>query len=193
MAATLHALAPPGRLAVLGFAAGGVLAPLRALGYDADVDGVDISDAGFVVFKRLDGAWTGRVDLHTADAADWLEGGDVPLAACLEDLSEIDAAEIRKPWASFSTLPDRIRRRLGPGGIALFNVLPSFDASWKGLLGNLSLPFAQAQVIVLDDYENRLLLAGEELPPARRTASRVRRELVRLGSTQAKRFRVRSW
>jgi hypothetical protein len=46
-------------------------------------------------------------------------------------------------------------------------------------------------VILLDDFENRLLVAGTALPSARALALALRRALVRLGSRQAGRFRVR--
>jgi spermidine synthase len=190
LAACIAALAPGPRVVVLGFAGGGIVAPLRGMGYASAITAVDISRSGQSLFRELCGNWAGDVDVIEADAVAWLEHSRARFDLILEDLSVATARDTTKPVASLDTLPELMRRRLAPGGIAVTNVLPIPGAPWKRVLAHLAQPFAAAHVVHLHDYENRILVAGE-LPAARDVGRSLRAALGRIGSMQARRIAVR--
>ena len=89
-------------------------------------------------------------------------------------------------------LPALMRARLGPGGMVVLNVLPVPGRPWTVLLPHLAAPYAEARVVVLDAWENRVLLLGDELPTARAAGDAMRRALVAIGSAEAHAFVVRT-
>ena len=82
--------------------------------------------------------------------------------------------------------------RLTPGGIAITNVLPVPGRPWKQLLAQLSEPFDKAAYLVLDDWENRVLLAGPGLPSPRQIGCLLRDHLDAIGSEEANGLEVRN-
>lgn len=192
LAGSIAALARGSRCALLGFAAGGVVAPLRAMGYAHPLRAVDLDLWAVPLFDELSRPWCGDVQVEQADAQEWLLRPGEPLDAVLEDLSaEIDG-EVTKPPVSLGPLPEAIAGRLAPRGIVVTNVLPVPGWTWRRLLPHLAAPFAQAQVLELKNWENRVLIAGARLEPARSAAARLRRMLGAIGSREADAFRVRT-
>lgn len=190
LAACIAALAPGPRVVMLGFAGGGIVAPLRGMGFATAITAVDISRAGQQLFRELSGDWAGEVHVIEADAAAWLQSGSSRFDLILEDLSVSSARDTTKPALSLDTLPALMRRRLRPGGIAVTNVLPVPGTAWKRLLEHLAEPFARAQVVQMDEYVNRILLAGS-LPSVRQVGRSLRGALAHIGSTQTRRIAVR--
>lgn len=191
LAATVAALSPGPRVAILGFAGGGLVAPLRAMGFPSPLRAVDLSLRGAAVFRRLSGRWAGTVRIDRDDAARWIGSCRGRFDLVLEDLFAPGPRGMEKPEVSFGSLPPAIRRRLDPCGVAVFNVLPQRGKRWADLLRPLAAPFSIARVVVLRDYENRLLIAGDELASARRISARLRSTLRAAGSRQAGRLAVR--
>src|SRR6187402_1025733 len=72
LAALIAILAPVGRIGVLGFAGGGMMAPLRGLGVESTIDSVDLDRAGYDLFRRHCPAWAEQVNWREADAVAWL-------------------------------------------------------------------------------------------------------------------------
>jgi hypothetical protein len=192
LAACVAALTPGPRVAVLGFASGGVVAPLRAMGHGHPLEAVDLSRDGEPLFRELSGGWCGTVRLHQADAAAWLRRPRRPFDAILEDLSATIGGEETKPPVSLATLPPLLRARLAVGGVAVVNVLPVPGRPWSRLLPHLARPFARARVVRLERWENRVLLLGDALPSARSCALRIRAALRAVGSREARAFSVAS-
>jgi len=185
LAACIAAMTPGPRVAILGFAGGGIVAPLRGMGFTAPLTAVDLSLEGHRLFRELSGDWAGQVDVIKADAAQWLQRSKKSYDLILEDLSVPSSQESVKPVISLDTLPDLMRRRLRPGGIAVTNVLPVPGTAWMPLLEHLAAPFPQAQVLLPRQYVNRILLAGR-LPGPRETGRRIREALAHIGSTQTR-------
>ncbi len=192
LAACVAALAPGPRTAMLGFAAGGVIAPMRAMGFPHPILAVDLSLAGEPLFRRLSTPWCGDVRVDEADAVRWLRRRRHPLDLILEDLSAEVGGELTKPDVSLDGLPRLMAKRLAPGGIAVTNVLPVPGHPWTRLLPHLAAPFRRACVLVLEEWENRVLIAGDTLPDAREIGMRLRRHLRAIGSAEAHAFRVRT-
>jgi len=192
LAACVAALAPGPRCAVLGFAGGGMIAPLRAMGHGHPLLAVDLSRDGEKVFRRLSRDWAGTVQLAQADAAQWLRRQRQPFDLIVEDLSVPSPAGTVKPYVSFDTLPSLIRARLRPRGVVVTNLLPLPGTSWAALLARVALPHRRAVVVKLDEYENRFVLAGRALPTAAEASLRVRRALRGIGSYQEKLIRLRT-
>ena len=193
LAASAACLSDGSPIAVLGFGAGGVVAPLRAMGCDCRITGVDLWADGEVLFRELSGSWSGPVDFSASEACQWLRRRRGRYGLVIEDLSEphprLGAC---KPWASFDELPRLISKRLRPDGAAIFNLLPWPDASWPAILTMVSRPWPEARVIEFEDYENRLLLAANRLETATGLSRKIRSLLKKIGSSLDRRFRVRN-
>jgi spermidine synthase len=192
LAACVAALAPGPRMALLGFAGGGVVAPLRAMGFSHPIEAVDLDPSGEAIFRGLSGPWAGDVRVAPMDAAAWLARAGALFDIIVEDLSVPGPGTTVKPRASFDGLPALVRGRLAPGGVAVTNVLPEPGASWDALLAPVARPHARAVVVELDEYENRIVIGGAALPETAELARRVRRALDAIGSVQARRIRFRA-
>lgn len=191
LAACVAALTPGTRTLLLGFAAGGIVAPLRAMGFGHPLEAVDLSLEGEQIFRRHSGPWAGHVAVHEDEASHWLRRRRRTWDLILEDLSVESAGDVTKPPVSLTVLPDLMRRRLAPKGIAVVNVLPVPGYRWADLLARIAGSWKAAEVVHLEEYENRILLAGR-LPPARTTSRTLRRHLEAIGSNQAKGLSVRT-
>ncbi len=178
-------LAPGPRMALLGFAGGGLIAPLRAMGYGHPIEAVDLTRAGEAIFRELSGPWAGQVRLTRAEASRWLRRQKKRYDFILEDLSCDGDDGVTKPRVSLDVLPRLMRTRLRPGGVALFNLLPVAGRSWRDLIAQVSAPFAHARVVVLDDWENRLVLAGRQLQSSAWISRRIKHALRIIGSSEA--------
>src|SRR4051812_20750140 len=72
-AALIHILRPHQKVALLGFAMGGMCAPLRFLNDRVEVDGVDLTATGFQTFRKLAARWGARTRFHQNEASAWLK------------------------------------------------------------------------------------------------------------------------
>lgn len=194
LAATVPALAAGPRVLMLGFAGGGVMAPLRAAGWNHPVEAVDLDLDGERIFRNMSREWSGSTEVHQADALRWLQDHpDRRFDLVMEDLSVRDADLITKPPVSYGPLPGEILRHLAPHGIAVINALPVRGKSWRNLLAELAAPYGEVVMVVFEQWENRLLIAGPRLWDARTVSRRLRAVLDRIGSRQRKRMSVRAW
>ncbi len=191
LAALIATLAPAGRVGVLGFAGGGMMAPLRGLGVEAVMDSVDLDRAGYDLFCQHCPAWADRVNWQQADAVQWLRGQRTKFVLLMDDLSVPRDGDVFKPDISWTVVPELIRQRLRPNGFAVFNLMLSPGDTWDAALLKITRHFDSARIVHLDEFENRLLLAGEKLPTARALGISLRQELRRLHSRQAARIQVR--
>jgi spermidine synthase len=182
---------PAGRLGVLGFAGGGMMAPLRSLGVESEIHSVDLERAGYDLFRQHCHEWAGNVNWQQADAVAWLDRQPPDFGLLLDDLSVPRDEDVFKPAVSWSVLPGLIRQRLSPDGIAVFNLLPP-SRYWKTELERIAGLFGMARLITLDEFENRILVAGNRLPPARELGGKLRQALHRLHSRQATRIHLRN-
>jgi len=193
LAACIVAFAPPAprpRVALLGFAAGGVVAPLRAMGFAHPLRAVDLSREAEVLFRDLSSAWAGDVRLTQAEASAWIRRQRQPWDVVLEDLTVPHHSGAIKPPVSVGDLPQLLASRLTPGGVVVTNALPVPWLTWEELIDRLAAPHRTSLVVTFDEFENRIVLAGESLPTARQTAARLRQVLTSIRSRQARRFAV---
>ncbi|MEM8884517.1 MAG: hypothetical protein AAGD14_10635 [Planctomycetota bacterium] len=190
LAACIAALAPGPRVAMLGFAGGGMVAPLRALGCDHPLQCVDLTDEAEPIFRELSSDWCGEVTLTVEDAEAWLTKRRGRFDLILEDISVPSPVGTIKPYVSFDSLPQRIHDRLKPEGVAITNVLPLPGTSWEAIYARMVLPYQRALVVHLDDFENRVLLCGDAIPDARSTGRLLRDALRALGSDALRQMRM---
>jgi spermidine synthase len=188
LAACVHALAPGPRVALLGFAGGGVVAPLRAMGFAHAIEAVDLDPTGERLFRDLSRPWAGEVHVASMDALDWLREDRAPFDVIVEDLSVPGPAGTVKPAASFGELPALVRARMKPTGVAVTNLLPRPGSTWDALVEPVVRPHSAFHVVHLDEYDNRIVVGGA-LPDD--VARRIRESLDAIGSVQARRIRVR--
>jgi len=192
LAALIATLEPKGRIGVLGFAGGGMMAPLRALGVEHVIDSVDLDRTGYDLFRRHCPTWVRSVNWQQGDAVSWLRRQPPEFGLLLDDLSVPRARDVIKPDVSWSVLPDLIRQRLRRGGIGIFNLMLSPGGTWKRDLPRVTSGFGTARIIELQEFENRILVAGTTLSTARRLGDSLRSALERLRSRQAGRIQVRT-
>jgi hypothetical protein len=183
-------LGNPKRCAILGFAGGGLLAPLCELGMRQPVDAVDLSDEGFSVYEKYVQPWSMPVRFHHADAASWLRHQKAPYDAILEDLSIQGEGDVLKPEVSFKTLPSLMARHLRSSGVAVFNMFPAEGFSEKAVSRMISSPFALTHVVEMAGYQNKALVAGRHLPSARAFSRDLRAALTWMGSHLAKKVKI---
>jgi hypothetical protein len=100
--------------------------------------------------------------------------------------------DVVKPDLCWSELPALIRRRLKPGGVAVFNLLPPAPGGWAAAVSEIQRSFSTARMIHLNQFENRIMVAGGRLPSAQELSIALRESLRQIGSRQAGRLRVRS-
>ena len=179
-----------GRIALLGFAAGGLVAPLMALDPDRAIDAVDLDRTSHGLFRRHCPGWTGNIRWHHAEAAAWLAGQREGFDLVVEDLSVPADGDVFKPDASWGELPGLIRRRLRPGGRAVFNLLPPRDGHWRPALEHVAGGFGRGVVIRPGGFLNRILVAGDTLPDTRAVGRDLRGRLREIRSRLAGRVRV---
>jgi len=192
LAALISELAPPGRIGVLGFAAGGMMAPLAALDWTRPFDAVDLDGDSFKIFRQVCPQWVERVRWHQSDAAVWLGRQRANFSLLLDDLSVPEGGDVFKPAVSYAALPPLIQRRLQPGGIALFNLLLSPGDTWTRSLAVIARGYQAVRLIHLDDFQNRLVVAGEALPSAQVLGRQLRQALRQIRSRQAERLQIES-
>ncbi len=191
LAATIAVLVLRGRTGVLGFAGGGMMAPLRGLGVTGAIDSVDLDRAGYDLFRQHCPEWAAGVNWQQADAIAWLRAQPRSFGLLLDDLSVPHDGDVFKPAICWNVLPKLMRSRLRPGGFGVFNLLPAPGRNWKSDLAGIVELFPTARVIHLEDFENRIVIAGATLPTARELGLQLRQTLHRLRSRQAGRIQVR--
>ena len=191
LAALMVILFRSGRVGLLGFAGGSVMAPLRKLGFGGPVDAVDLNQDLYRIFRDRCGGWAGDVFWHHGDAVEWLRSQDGGFGLIVEDLSVPEGGDVIKPGVSWDELPRLVRSRLAKGGTAIFNLLPGGDGQWPNGLREFKLLELETVQVELDEYCNRILVVGV-VPSARVIARRLAVELRRLRSRQVGKVRVRA-
>lgn len=125
LAAAVVAFAPPGPVAMLGFAGGGMVAPLRKAGYGHEVRAVDLCARGHTLFRSVSKGWGGALTFEKEDALRWLRRQRGRFGAIVEDLSVPRDGDVVKPEVSWRELPPLIGRKLRADGVAVANILPT--------------------------------------------------------------------
>lgn len=184
---------PRTRVVMLGFAAGGVVAPLRAMGFAEPLHAVDLTLDHARIFREVAATWGGDIRLVEADAAAWLRRTRLRWDVILEDLTTRGPVNAIKPDVSVDVLPQLMRDRLAARGVVAVNVLPVPGLTWDELLERMAAPHPRALIVDPVQYENRVLLAGPGLPDARATGRLLREALRSIGSRHAGKFVIRSW
>jgi hypothetical protein len=193
LAAAVTLLARGPRVALLGFAAGGFIAPLRAMGWNGPVEAVDFDPRGERLFRRLASGWCGTVRFSHMEASRWLATRRKRFDVIIDDLSVPDRDGVTKPAISIDRLPALIRARLAPDGVTLVNTLALRGMDWEEQMRRLAGFHGEARVVLFEEFENRVLILGRMLPPARELSLRLRRPLRGIDSRLADRLSVRLW
>lgn len=191
LAALLALFGQEGALAMLGFAGGGVIAPLRSLNFVRGFKAVDLDEESYRLFLKHCPTWAPQVEWHHGEAASWLRAQRSLFDVLVEDLSIPQQGDVVKPEVSWIELPALIRRRITDRGIAIFNLLPPPGRRWTAALAPFRGSFRQLRLIELEEFENRILIAGARLPDARSLGRSLRILLRKLGSNQSDKVRIK--
>ena len=190
LAAGLQALAPGKEVALLGFAAGGMLAPLRAMGGTHHLHGVDLESKSFEIFQDLCGSWAGNLNFTCADALAWLKTIKRKFPVIMEDLSVPRDGDVFKPEISFDELPAQIHQNLKKDGLIIANLLPQPGKTWSQLRDPFVGDLPHAHEIHFDEFENRFIFAGSYGFSAMEISRRLRKLLDGIDSRLAYTIRV---
>lgn len=192
LAAAAQATAPNRDIALLGFAGGGMVAPLRAMGGVQAIDAVDLDAQGHELFREIASDYAGEVRFHHDDAVLWLRRGRGSLGVIIEDLSVPTEDDVVKPEISRTLAPGLIKRRRARDGVVITNVLSEPDLTWEEALAPATEGFSRALAIELEEFNNRIVVAEAHGHDARSLSIQVRRLLREIGSSQAEVMRVRT-
>lgn len=192
LAGLIAILRPQAPVGILGFAAGGMLAPLRNLACDVRVEAVDLDLGSYEVFQKHCSGWAGEVCWEQADAVAWLSRRRGKYSVLVDDLSVPKSGDVFKPGVSWDVIPTLMRRRLAASGVAIFNCLPGPEGLIPSVFAERVASLGPALVILLDDFENKVVMAGPGTPSARWVGKELRAALRRIGSLQSDRLQVRS-
>jgi spermidine synthase len=190
LAALAHALKPSQRIGLLGFAGGSVLAPLRYLSTSTPVQTVDLDPSGYALFKKHCSDWAGDLTWHRAEAVHWLRQQAQQFPVLIDDLSILAHRRVIKPEISTRILPRLMQSRLEPHGVVISNLLRPVRESWRACLANFTRHFSAVRLVCLDEFENQIVLAAQELPSSRELGRKLRGALTYLRSRQAGRVQV---
>jgi len=192
LAAAVCVLARGPEVGLLGFAGGGVVAPLRAMGFGGTIDAVDLDDRGERIFRDLSTSWRGPLTFELGEASLWLRRRRGRFDAVIEDLSITAERGVTKPEISWPSLPRVVRRGLRGSGVAVVNLLPVRGLSWSALIHRSGRAYPERRVVLLEEFENRVLIGASALPSARRLSIQLRETLGSIGSRLAGTISVRS-
>lgn len=193
IAAATACLAPAGKpVAMLGFAGGGTIAPLRALGCHSPVFAADLDVDAVPLFREVAGNWAGEVSVDCAEATAWLLGQRRHFGVIIDDLSIQVPGDVVKPDVSLHVLPALFRKRLVHCGIGLFNLIPSPGSPLAAQVREVSKHFIEARLVRFAEYSNGLLIVGDELLEPRSMGAMLKFHLEHMGSKMAGRFHVRN-
>jgi len=193
LAASVRGFSPGERVGILGFAGGGMVAPLRAMGGDHKLSGVDLDGAGHELFCDLSNEWKGEVQFAQSDAIEWLRAERGKFDLLVEDLSVGRDGDVFKPDVSIDTLPKLIQSKLKPSGVAVFNLLPADDRTWAEMTAKVCEPFGFGVQVLFESFYNRVVVLGNTpLPPTREVSKSLRAELDWIDSEMATDISVRT-
>lgn len=165
--------APPGRIAILGDAAGTVA---RAYGHyflDTRVDAVEIDGALTSIGRRYFGLRGPRLHLYTADARPWLE-----MSKAHYDAIFLDA--YRQPYIPFYLVTREffalMRSHLNPGGMVIVNVghIPGSDALEKVVSATLHAVFPVVVRDLVSDGNSLVVASTRPVSAAQLNADSAR-------------------
>lgn len=192
LAALMVLLRPAGQVGMLGFAGGGMMAPLRALGWSRPLTAVDLDQASYDLFRAHCPGWVNSVRWQRVEALQWLRRQKPDFDLLVDDLSIPQNGDVVKPEICWRELPGLLRQKLNGDGIGIFNLVSPPKEGWCAGIGKIAGHFRVTRIIQLDDFENRLVIGGTELPAARALGQGLRRLLRQIHSRQSDRLRVRS-
>ena len=177
-------------VALLGFAGGGMVAPLRAAGWQGTLRAVDLDPVGVGHFRKLCGSWAGEVDCNEDDAVHWLRNSRRKWDLIVEDLSVARDGHVQKPDCSLDPLPGVVLTRLAAKGAVIVNLLPG-DDGWRPLYEAWKTVRPAASVIYFDEFENRFLMLEPSHAVLKRNVRLMRERLGAIGSKMRRGWRVR--
>jgi spermidine synthase len=170
-------LLPPARrrrVLVLGLGGGSVARVVRALAPRARIVGVERSTEVLAAARRwleLDGL---DVEVVHADARQYLARSRRRFDAVVEDVFVGRNRQVRKPdWLPLPGL-ELAARRLAPGGLLVSNTIDEYPEV-KAALRRL---FPGMVRIEVEDYDNRVLVAGPRRLSGRALRAALRREPI---------------
>ena len=190
LAAATAVMAPGPEVAMLGFAGGGMVAPLRKAGSEACVRAVDLARQGYDLFAKVSSGWCGAVEFEEGDAVEWLRNQSRPFDVLIEDLSVPVSGDVEKPAVCWTVLPPLIRSRIRPDGIVISNMLRSAGMSWPVFAPLFAEGHRRALMVHLKEFENRILIAGNFEQSAVWVSRRLKACLQTIGSDQSEAFHI---
>lgn len=191
LAAAVVVFSPGPRMGMLGFAGGGMMAPLRAMGGEHVVRACDLAEEGHEIYESMAAGWGGEVAFEREDAVRWLRRQRRKFDALVEDLSVPVDGDVVKPGVSWEALPGVMQRKLRATGVSVMNLLPTPGVSWSEMFAACRWEGKPGVIVEFGHYYNRVLIQGEAVGTAREAGQRLRIALRRIRSRNAARISVK--
>ena len=176
---------------MLGFAGGGMMAPLRAMGGEHVVSACDLAGEGHEIYQSLATGWGGEVRFDQMEATRWMRGQRRKFDALVEDLSVPVEGDVVKPEVSWRVLPRLMEQKLQPTGVSVMNLLPTPDVTWGEMIEACRWSGRPGVIVEFGQYFNRILIQGEAVGEARSAGAMLRKALCGIGSRTAVRISVK--
>ena len=176
---------------MLGFAGGGMMAPLRAMGGEHQVSACDLSGEGHKLYQSLASDWGGDLAFDQQEAARWLRRQRRKFDALVEDLSVPVDGDVVKPAVSWTGLPRIMEKKLRSSGVSVMNLLPTPGVTWGKMIEACRWGDRPGVVVEFGQYFNRVLIQGAAVGNPRDAGALLREALRGIESRIAGRIAVK--
>jgi SAM-dependent methyltransferase len=123
----LRTSGPPSSVLILGLGGGTVARQLRTFHPQVRIVGVEI-DPGVVDLARRYLHLPDDLEIHIADAYEWLARGDARFDVVIDDLFLTGATDVVRSRVPEGDTLGLLRRRLAPGGVVVANLITDVGA-----------------------------------------------------------------
>lgn len=163
----LRAAGPPSSVLILGLGGGTVARQLRTFCPDIRVVGVEI-DPGVVDLARRHLHLAEDIEVHVADAYDWLARSDDHFDVVIDDLFLTGATDVVRSRVPEGDTLALLRRRVAPGGVVVANLITDVgdhSAVRRRARAAFRAAFPVARVVRPPRGLNEILVGGDDLLP----------------------------
>lgn len=157
----------PSSVLILGLGGGTVARQLRTFCPDIHIVGIEI-DPGVIDLARRHLRLPNDIEIHIADAYEWLARGDSTFDVVIDDLFLTGATDVVRSRVPEGDTLGLIRRRVAPGGVVVANLITDSGAHQvvrRRARAAFRAAFAVTRVVRPPRGLNEVLVGGDAVSP----------------------------